>query len=188
MATGNIVPESDITIQWTEPTSGTHYDDINEGPSTDANFIRALQINGDDGEIDYFNFTTLIDVDTVTQVKVWVNGYTNSSGYSPEIELYIGGWKGYQELSPLFTTTRGWCSYTWGSLSHTQAELNGLQVRIRADVTVSKSWQYVHTIYCEITYTPVVSGYGHDVIGVLAANIDEVCGVPTANIDNIIGV
>ena len=41
-------------------------------------------------------------------------------------------------------------------------------------------------IKLELTYTP--AGYGNDIIGVSAANIDSVIGVATADIDNIIGV
>jgi len=61
-----------------------------------------------------------------------------------------------------------------------------MSIRIRADLAVSKTGIDIACVYAVVTYTP--PGYGHDFIGVPAANIDNVIGVPTENIDKIIGV
>ncbi|KKN22853.1 hypothetical protein LCGC14_0910830 [marine sediment metagenome] len=61
-----------------------------------------------------------------------------------------------------------------------------MSIRIRADLAVSKTGIDIACVYAVVTYTP--AGYGHDFIGVPAANIGSVNGVPTANIASIKGV
>ena len=192
MATGNIVPNGDVLNQWTahspEVPPNAHHN-IDEGPGHDANNITGGNLPGDDNEVEVFNFTTIADIGEVTQVVVWVYGRHGITypGGSPEVNLYIGGWLGEDELTPLFTTSDGWHSKTYSGLSKTQADLDGLQVQIRADVGENKNDNIVFTIYCAITYT--VAGYtAGNPLGVAIATVASVMGVAKADIASIKGV
>ena len=193
MVSNNIVPTGDVAIAWSIPDLGTHFDDIDEGIAggTGGDYIQATNPNGDDNDIDHFSFGTLADVDEVTQVEIKVNGLFVNGTHSPEIDLFIDGvWQstlvGWKETG--LTSVRGWHTITYAGLSSNQAQLDALEVRVRADVPDKMEMNVVHTIYCTITYSEVAVGYEHDFIGIPAANIDSIMGIPTANIDNICGL
>lgn len=183
MAVGYIQPNSDDVPNDWNPI-GTEYILIDEpyGSPNTTDYISAANIVGDDNKVSEFGFpNTINDVDTVTQIIVHTYGIRTGSP-TPEVDLNIGGWQGYTECS--IGTSWGWATDTFNG-SWTQAQLDAVQVRYRADVPGGGNINQISCVYLEVTYT---TGYGHDFIGVLAANIDEVCGVPSANIDNIKGV
>jgi len=191
MVVGNIVPQSDNSIQWSVPSAGTHFDDIDEAPATQADYIQATESGGDDNDIDDFNFTTIDPIEEVTQVEIKVNGLIVGTGLDPEIDLYIeGAWKsvsvGWKNCG--LTDVRGWHSIVYVGLSSNQASLDALRVRVRGDIPEKAGINTIHTIYCIITYTVAAVGYGHKFLGVPSASIGKVCGVPTANIRKIKGV
>ena len=135
MASGEIFPESDVTAEWNViPLFSEHWSviDENHGNANDSNYIRAAEDLGDDNDVDTFDFTSLGNVAEVTQVVVWTRGW--KGGNHPEIDLNIGGWKGYEQCT-LPDSIPNWTSNTWNG-SWTQADLNGLQVRYRADLPV----------------------------------------------------
>ena len=98
----------------------------------------------------------------------------------------MGGWQGYQE-TVLGNGVDVWSTQDFPG-AFTQADLDGLQVNYRADVAVKNSQNNIDVCYVIVTYTLLVVGYGHNFMGVPAANIGNVCGVPTENIDKIKGV
>lgn len=190
MTIGYCDPNGDVQKEWFPSVGTTHYVLIDGGirqptaPTTDN--IGAF--DGNENDIDRFYLTSLPDVDEVTSVVVWVYG-RNSSGEPCQVDLQMGtieAWEGYQTIE--MVGGYGWFSVTFNG-SWTQINLDQMQVRFKAD-NIYGTYDYtrIRAFYCEVTYSEVVVGYGHDFMGVPAANIDEVNGVPTANIDTIKGV
>ncbi len=190
MATGYCDPDADSTpVQWTPSVGGTHFGVIDDGTRQPAAAGSDNIFAGDGDENAQGTVTmdnSINDVDTVSQVKIWTYGRA-TSGEQPYVSIYIGGsWKSNMLVS--VGTSNSWASDAFNG-AWTQADLDGLQVRYIGDSAYGKfdgSW--VLSCYAEVTYTVAAAGYGHDVMGVPAANIDNVMGVPTANIDKIIGV
>jgi len=181
-------PDGDITKQWSHPSApADHFQEINDGvrqptvPSSDD--IAAT--DGDENAVDQFTMTSLSNVDEVTQVTVWTYGNC-TAGEDARVNLYIGAWQGQAWVG--LGTSGGWRSYTKTG-SWTQEQLNAMQVQYQADSVYGKfDGTWIRACYCEITYSEVAVGYGHDYMGVPAANIGSVSGVPTANIASIKGV
>lgn len=189
MATVEVVPTSDITADWSiSSTAPPHFDDINEGSGgPDANFISAAQVNADDNDNDLFHMSNGdIEGGVATSITVYTNGLI-TGGNRPEVFIKIGEFPLLVE-DVLFTTSQSWKTNTLGGLSWDQDDVNNLTIGYKADVPDDKNVNQIWTCYAVITYTPAPEGYGHDFMGVPAANIDEVNGVPSANIDTIKGV
>ena len=183
MAVDNVVPNIEIVGFWSVGV----VTDIDEGPGTDGNYIQAGQAGGDDNEVDMYGFTTIADVQEVTQIVLWINGVISDAGSSPEFSLDADGNIGSGETG--LTTSRGWHSHTFAGLSLTAANLNNLWVGLTADVSVKNSTNTVYTVYCVVTYTPVPTGYtAGRPMGVAPADIKSVCGVLRADIASIKGV
>ena len=157
---------------------------IDEGAVPDIeDAIGYLETNGDDNDEEVFGFGTIAVIE-VTQVVVSVYGQINGAGASPECDVNLGGYIGVQEIG--LTTIRGWHHITFAGLSGSQADLDGLQVKLIADASVAKTGATIYTMYVTITYT--ATGWGHKFLGVAGANIANVNGVPRANIGKIKGV
>ncbi|KKK75366.1 hypothetical protein LCGC14_2874430 [marine sediment metagenome] len=190
MPTGEIVPDTDGPLtEWSViGGTGTHESAIDEArasPNT-ADRIRGDQPSGDDNVVDMFGMSTFTMLGVITQIEVFAYATNNPTyGGDAEIDFYVDGvWQGYQYIN--VGGEYGWRSVTFAGLSMSQTDLNICGIRIRADLAVSKTGIDIACVYAVVTYTP--AGYGHDFIGVPAANIDNVIGVPTENIDKIIGV
>ena len=187
MATGTLRPTGTVSHTWSQGTGHANIDDVVTQPAAgDGSIIKATQPAGDDNDVEVVSFGT-ISVGSVSNITVWTyGGYAGGAG-TPEVDVYMGAWQGYQEVS--FTGAPFvWTSDSFNG-SWTQANLDGLQVRYRADVPDAGKAEETNSIdVCYVVVTYVSPGYGHDFLGVPAANIDEVSGVPTANIDNIKGV
>ncbi|KKL89473.1 hypothetical protein LCGC14_1914330 [marine sediment metagenome] len=189
MPTGEIVPDTDGPLtEWSViGGTGTHESAIDEArasPNT-ADRIRGDQPSGDDNVVDMFGMSTFTMLGVITQIEVFAYTTNNPTyGGDAEIDFYVDGvWQGYQYLN--VGGEYGWRSVTFAGLSMSQTDLNICGIRIRADLAVSKTGIDIACVYAVVTYTV---GYGHDFLGVPAANIDNVIGVPTENIDKIIGV
>lgn len=185
MATGNVAVDNETVSFWSVGT----YLDIDEGPSTDANYIAASNASGDHNEDDFYTFSTInIGSNIVTQIVLWLNGYRNSAAGAPTFTLNCGGVIA-SGASSGFGTSRSWKSFTYSGLSKSQTDLNGMTIVVKANVLNKDAVNTIHTIYCVITYeAPPPTGYEHKVKGVLPANIGKVMGVPTANIAKVMGV
>lgn len=196
MPSGDIVPNADILAEWSN-TGGTHESCIDEGlPPTLGDMI-SCSGSGSNGDIDNFNMETIdIAGGTISsiEVKIYHESWMPVCSCVPfTVDINLGGWQG----SKNYTTTEvlAWESQTWAGLAGSQADLNALQVKITAGnlqtadncVTVHDTiWLY--TVIVEVTWVAAPVGYGHDFMGVPAANIGSVSGVPTANIASIKGV
>ncbi|KKK55544.1 hypothetical protein LCGC14_3073480 [marine sediment metagenome] len=192
MPTGEIVPDTDGPLtEWTViGGTGTHESAIDEArasPNT-ADRIHGDQPSGDDNVIDMFEMSTFTMGGTITQIEVFAycQGAATYGGNAEIdfLDIFGSGWQGYQYLNP-GTGAYAWKSVTFAGLNMNQADLNSCAIRIRADLAISKTGIDIACVYAVVTYTV---GYGHDFLGVPAANIDNVIGVPTENIDKIIGV
>ena len=191
MAEGTVHPESDDNINWTNPVApDEHWDEIDDwDPPMTIDFTQAGQTPGDDNEVDDFNMTTLGSVASVSQIVVYAYGMIALEGGTPEVDIWWNGdWVGEGDLSPAWNGIFSWSTKTFAGLVGGQTELDALKVRIRADVTPSKSVNNLASLYCMVTYEEGVAGYTHDFLGIPAANIDSIMGIPTANIDNICGL
>ncbi|KKM13925.1 hypothetical protein LCGC14_1711280, partial [marine sediment metagenome] len=188
MATDILRPNSSDSHTWSIGTGHANVDDeVTQPDAGDSDILGAFFANGDDNDVEVLGFPTISGISEVTNITVWTYGSVTTITDTPEIDVNMGGWQGYVECV-INSTTMKWTSNSFNG-SWNQANLDGLQVRYRADVSdISKGADSnnLDVVYVIVTYT-VVAGYGHDFIGVPAANIDNVIGVPTENIDKIIG-
>lgn len=189
MATANIQPNGDSSVQWTLIGAATHAGAVNEdegSPSTAEN-IGATNPMGMDGYVDDFHMETVGSVSSVSQIQVYAYGSGGATyGGDASVDLYDGSsWQGYHSLS-FFAGSNSWKSYTFTGLSMTQTDLDNCRVRFRADVSVSKSSVTIHCVYAVVTYTGT-GGYGNNFNGVASANIGKISGVATADIDKVKG-
>jgi len=189
MPTVEVVPDGDGVVDWYTPITGDHYSEINEGSGgPNPGVIGAFQTQGDDNDIDEFSMENpSFEGRTSSQVVIWTFGFIIGAN-SPEIQVNIGG-ETHGPASVGLTTIGGWHSNTFtpDTDDWTELEATGLKVTYIANVPASKNYNDISTCYALFTYESP-PGYGHDFIGVPAANIDNVIGVPAANIDKIIGV
>jgi len=189
MATDYVDPNFTNTAQWAGSTGTPHHlqvDDAVRQPGNPGTATYVRYQDGDENDDEDYSFSTLT-VASVSSVRVWFYIATRTITEDCWIRIYMGGWTGQLRLD--FTQT----GVKWYSLlfsgTWTQADLNGLRVEYAAPPSIGKTNNgTLYCTYCEITYVAVVLGYGHDYMGVPAANIGSVMGVPTANIASINGV
>ena len=192
MTTADVVPNGDgATIDWSssDTTHSTEIDEAKASPDCNdyINAVGASKAN----KIDIINMSSIANVDEVTQIVVWVYWWSIGS-VALEMDINLGGWQSEKNIA---AGGAGWDSLTWGSLSGSQADLNGLQVKFDAGsltdgtgcIPVSDQ-HHVCTMYAVVTYTEAAGGWGHKFIGVAGADIAKVSGVLIANIADIKGV
>ena len=196
MVTDTIIPDTDLGPNaWFTNQCTLHHDCLDEYPLLDViyDYIHCSELGGFDGEQECFGFDSISDVDEVTQVKVYTYGATSTAGKLPEIEISWNNgssWEGLQQCNlPVGGGgEEGETDNTWSGLSKTQAQLNAFAVRYTADVPDKNDGHHINRVYVLVWYSEVVVGYGHDFIGIPAANIASIMGIPNANIDNICGL
>lgn len=189
MATVEVVPNQDGAVNdWYQPLVGDHYVKIDEHPGApNLESIYATQSQGDDGDLDQFNFENpSFEGNVSSQVVVWTYGWKSNAG-SVDVTLNIGG----EEHGPVdvgLGVAAGWHSNTFypDAEDWTELEASGVKLTYTAHCDLSKENITIYTCYLKFTYPE--QGYAHDFLGVPAANIGSVNGVPTENIDNINGV
>lgn len=208
MATTTIRPDGDIIADWFGPLAGSHYlviDDAITYPSNPTGDTDRLSADGwielDNNQYDQFSFgNTPSEVDTVTEIKIYLHGQIDNDGTTnyPEVSYDIGGgFSSDYECSSFpknntFATANGaWHTITISSISWTKAQIDAIQVRIRADVpdgdkeTIAAN--IVYAVQILVTYTTAGYAAGKP-LGVAPANVAKVCGVAIANIAKIKGV
>lgn len=195
MSTDNILPNGDITTQWSVFGSATyHYERIDEiTPVLTDGLLARGTANAND--IEQFNFaTTDIGGEIVTQIEVKIYHDSNwyiGSGNIGYVDLYIGDWQAQKTLSEPWTST--WETFTWSGLSASQSDLDGMQVKITAGnlqqstncVTVYDQI-IVYSMYAIVTYE--IGKWPHKIQGVVSVNIGKINGVPIEQIGKINGV
>jgi len=152
LETGNILPNEDITKQWTPLSDVDHYKNIDETSATlntmDLNYTNVSDL------IDSFKMST-IDmtgydsagvVDQVYQITVYyhiIAGTTSS-------KIIISGNKTGLTETICAATPYGWHSLTWSGLSLDQADLNDLQITLKSYIILSGIQLYA--MYCKIDF------------------------------------
>lgn len=181
-------PNATVSNEWSIGNHTNVDEEVTQPAAGDDDCLVATNGDGDDNQVVVLGFpNTITDVDEVTNITVWTYGGRFGNN-SPEVDVNMGGWQGYLECTLAADPNWSWTSDSFDG-SWTQADLDGLQVRYRADVPDKYNTNYPSVVYVVVTYIPTAPvGYGHDFMGVPAANIDNVCGVPAANIDKIKGV
>ena len=188
MAVGDIIPNGDAGPNAWAATSGwctesTHAECIDESKGSPSMTDQIRAEDADDGDIESFNMTTITPIASFSQIKVWTYGAVVVGGNRPTVYVLSET----PQTVGLPIAVAGWTSNTF-TVSGNQSDLDGIKVTYTAGTIGKFDVLQVGCVYAEVTYEEPAAGYGHDFMGVPAANIDEVNGVPTANIDNIKGV
>ena len=192
MATAILRPTSTDANGW---FGGTHADvdeEVSDPDMGDENELYSSNAQGDDNDEVILGFGTIQNVAEVTNIRVKTLGGIMGTN-TPEVDVNMGGWQNLG-AEPECPITGGPLAedYTWedndfpGSFS--QSDLDDLQVKYIADVPVKLDGNGIDVMYVIVTYTEAAVGYGHDFLGIPAANIDSIMGIPAANIDNICGL
>lgn len=196
MATNTVKPNGDNLCNWAGPIDpGNHHTYVDEYPgSPDSLFVSATNLDSDNNDVEIFNMTTFDDIeaDSITQIVVYTYGRRTGVN-TPEIDVSFDNgvsWESGTGNEPecAIGTSWGEVTNTWAGLSYSKADLDNLLIKYIADVPDKDDLNQIDRIYAVITYTEAVVGYGHDFLGIPAANIDSIMGIPTANIDNICGL
>lgn len=177
-------PNETVSNAW---SIGDHTDineDVTQPDISGVGFLTATESAGDNNDIVVLGFPdTITDVDEVTNITVWswIGIVGNNSA---EIDINMGGWlEDYREVSPI-----GWTSDSFNG-SWTQEDLDGLQVRLRADVPVKYNSNIFDVLYVVVTYIPISVGYtAGKPMGIATNKIGKVLGILTANIGKIKGI
>ena len=163
---------TDVDEEVVQPNAGNQGTDV----------IAASDIMADDGQIESFGFPdTINDVDEVTNITVWSNGWQDG-GNSPEVKI-----TGEDYVECTLGGAFGWTSDSF-DVSWNQSELNALVVTYRADVPNKNDTNTIDVCYVVVTYSQAAGGWGHKMIGVAGASIGKVSGVLIGNIGKIKGV
>ena len=187
MATAILRPTSTDANAW---SIGNHADIDNEvtQPATNADdWIAALSASADDNDVIVLGFGTIGSIDEVTNITVWSLGVY--IGSTPEVDVNMGGWQGYQEVALGPPPAPGiWASDSFDG-SWSQSDLNGLQVRYRADVPIKDGSNTIYISYVVVTYTTgPPAGWSHKIQGIANTNIAKISGVLKVNIAKVNGV
>ena len=182
-----IRPNSNAKTQTWFDASYSYVDDPGvEEPDNGDDTVSAANENDVDETFEVGFPDTIDDVDEVTNITIWTLGsILTEANEEPEIWLDLNGATSEQQCA--FVLSETWTSNSFDG-SWDQSDLDALVLKYRHDGSGKYNAMNIDVCYAVVTYTPTGTGYGHDFIGVPAANIDSVCGVPAANIDNIIGV
>lgn len=190
MATVEVVPDADgIVNDWYQPLVGDHYIEIDEHPAEpNLEQIYATQSQGDDGDLDQFQFENpSFRGDVSSQVVVWTYGRVGSTG-SVDVTLQIGG-ETHGPVDVGLTSGSEWHSNTFTPDGDDWTELEATAVKLTytAQCNLEKENITIYTCYLKFTY-PDPIGYQHKVMGVLPENIAKVMGIARENIAKINGV
>lgn len=160
MPTGYVDPNGDIQKQWAS-TGAANYTEIDDGTRQPTAAGTGDYVSATTGQDDIYDMTTISGVDTVTSVKLWLYGRSQTSNNYVALYVYMGGtWSTLQNVA---FSSGGYGSWSWESATFdgnwTQADLNALQVRMK-DAYGAGPWIQVAELYGEVTYSLPVIGSG----------------------------
>lgn len=154
--TSFVVPDGDITADWSWPIAGTHYDNIDEHDgSPDVQYIEARNDEGDNLDVEEFTFSTLYNIvrGSISEFRVYLYGKNDGVGAYIGVDLsWDGGanWDGYQTIgAELWTSSYAW---QYKTFTPTEADLTKLRIRIKAAVTDANMIMKIKTVYVEFDY------------------------------------
>jgi hypothetical protein len=158
--TANITPNGDGTVTNWFSTGTSYYTEIDEGttPST----TDYINIQFTDTSPAFIRMSTISNVSSVSQIQLYVYHNDGARGElfaqlfnDDETTTYTS------ETALTRTSTNAWHSITFSGLSLTQAQLDSLSVRFRADRSGGGAPNdvYIYSVYAVVTYTlaPAIS-------------------------------
>lgn len=162
--TGYSDPDGDLTpLEWTS-TGASHYTEIDETtiqpnlPNTLDYISYSTEEEGPVYYYDTFGMSNLTGIDSVSNITIWVYGYTSDNDAGIGADLNIGGsWQGFKPFTHIFGGGTGWWSVSYSG-TWTQTQLNAMQVKLRA--TLYADEVRVYAMYAEVNYTATSSGKG----------------------------
>ena len=159
-----IDPNGDGSTGSWASTGANYYTEVDEttrqptAPNT-ADNVSAASNNG--GSI-FFRMNSIVGASTTTQVQVWIYHNDGSNGQIL-VQLYDDNESTTRSGETAITqsTSNAWHSVTFGGLSLTQAQLDSLSVRLRANKNGGGSPATVtaYAGYADVTYTNVTSTF-----------------------------
>lgn len=150
-AIGYVDPDGDISVFWQSIPAGTNFSCIDEINGDQGNLDTADDVHtGVNSEIDEYNMETLTGVLSVSEIKIWIYGYVSDSEDDIKVAISKDGstWEDYKY--PEMGISSGWHSAAF-SMTWDQTDLNGLRVRLKADLWEEEVRAYA--MYAEVTYT-----------------------------------
>ncbi len=187
MATYEIVPQSDVTAQWTS-TGTPHADEINEDKDTPVQADNIQALDSDDNDIDDFNMTT--DTISVNIISAEVFMYFIQAPANVfEVDFYDGSsWQGYQLLAEDHLIA--WSSRTFAGLNMNQTAVNNCRVRFRAGVIGKGFGPLIATVYVVLDDGVSVGGPTgiEKVYGIDSSAIAKKYGTNWSDIAKIYGI
>jgi len=164
-ASGTVDPDGNGTTGGTATTctSNLHWECINDGvrsptaPSTTGDYIQLGS-----GNQNYSTLSTLSNVSSATSITVSVY-HSEQNG---NMATYVSLWNAAQSVQygtevqlPNRNGTFAWDTATIGSLSLSQADLDGLRLRLRCARPAGGAQTTCREFaaYAEVTYTPVIN-------------------------------
>ncbi len=189
MATVEVTVDADGAFSdWSQPTTGEHWDDIDDPDAPGADHIAAFYSYADDDDVDEFSIEPVdMGGDVCSQVVIWTYGWHTGTSLS-EVQLDIGG-ETHGPVDVPLTGSSGWVSNTFTPVGAdwTEAQCTAAKLSYHADCAIDKESTTIYAVKLIFTY-PTPAGYGNSFLGVPAAKIGKVLGVPTANIGKVLGI
>lgn len=134
--TNTIVPNGDISGTWTTKTQSSNWESLN-ADSTDY-----VEAGGSDDGISLIMDTSTFTIPAgsiVSCIDFHIKGYASTSGVQPSVSILKGStWYSLTSITLPVGSTSGDIKMTYVGDSWTQAEIDGLQIKITAP-TLSKS-------------------------------------------------
>lgn len=152
MTVERIVPDGQISVQWSTFGGSPNWDNVNEDIDSPDTGNRNFAFPGD-GFKDRFTLTAPVGVETAVRIRVGAHGLrVNSSGLGVITRIfYSGGQIGGDKTLPVFpvlswgTVWTGW----WGGLNLTPAEIGTLEVEYEKDGSVNTA---IATLSVEVDF------------------------------------
>ncbi len=167
--------------------AGGFFDCLNDAvrnptaPTTTGDFLDLAS-----GAVQSFEMGTIAGVDTVTAVSVQVHHLGNPTNAQANMRLTVSLWNAAETVEYgtgvqlLYRGTAGWDTVNFSSLSLSQAELDGLRVRLRCDRVGGGQTNFCrnYAMYADVTYTEAVNLE----VSAIGSQIDVVAGDTNAYI------
>jgi hypothetical protein len=178
-----------VALAWTHATEPLFQNvaEVVEQPTAgDGTYVGCNK--NDDGLQEVFGFETIASVAEATQVVLWMYAKVGNAAVQPSVRIKLGAsWEGAQACS--LGTDYGWVSHTFGSLSASQSDIDGLQVGLTAPNPMADGETvFVDTLYAVVTYTEAVASSIKTINGIAKASVKTVNGVAIASMKTWNGI
>ena len=151
--TGYIVPDGfGGTEEWSGGAAELNWNRIDEYPDVDGDGALVSVDQDGDGSIDIYEFETLLEVEEVTGIEVFVySKRQDTAGIGISFDINLGGWQGADTIIPA-DGAYSWQSVSWAGLTGTPLEFEALQLKMTAPAIGGGGFMFVETIYIKVIY------------------------------------